>query len=66
MSNQQYDELKLKKILINMNKSDIPIENFYEQVEKEYGNKVFFSQFKSKFEAFYQSIPKSIIIYINI
>lgn len=52
------EEEKLKSILEKINESDVKLEDFFEQLEKEYGNKMFFSDFKSNFEKFYINIPK--------
>ena len=40
------DEEKLKRILSTLNNTDIPLDTFYEQMEKEFGNSVPFSHYR--------------------
>lgn len=61
MSNK--DQNKLKEILIELNTTDTPLEAFYEQLEKEFNDKVSFSKFKITIEAFYSTVSKSNIFY---
>ena len=61
------DEEKLKRILSSLNNTDIPLDTFYEQMEKEFGNSVPFSKLKSNLENFYITISKSIyLLYITV
>lgn len=59
MSNQ--DQSKIKEILIELNSTDTPIEELYEQLEKEFNDKIPFSKFKIAIESFYSTVNKSII-----
>lgn len=58
-SNRISDEERHKNILLQMNNSDIPLDIFFERMEKQYGNRLFFSQLKNGFEDFYPTISKS-------
>ena len=61
------DEEKLKRILSSLDNTDIPLDTFYEQMEKEFGNSVPFSKLKSNLENFYITISKSIyLLYITV
>lgn len=59
------DENRLREILLVIDSSDVPLEDFFEKVENEFGNKMFFSQFKARFEQFYSFIPKGKQFYYN-
>jgi hypothetical protein len=50
---------KLKEILFNMNTSEMPLENFYELMEKETGGKLTFTSFKTYMDKYYDNINKS-------
>lgn len=59
MSSLSENEKRVRSILQEMNKSDISLEEFYEQLEKEFSNRVPFSKLKKYLEEFYVSISKS-------
>jgi hypothetical protein len=52
-------EVKLKRILDQLNKTEIPLNIFYIQLEKEFGNTIPFSKLKDNLENFYVTISKS-------
>ena len=52
-------EIKLKRILDQLNKTEIPLNIFYIQLEKEFGNTIPFSKLKDNLENFYVTISKS-------
>ena len=56
-------ESRMKRIFREMENSEINIQTFYEQLEKEFGGYCPFSKFKSLLESFYPQIDKSDIIY---
>ena len=54
---------RMKKIFAQMENSEVNIQTFYEQLEKEFGNYCPFSKFKSLLESFYPQIDKTDIIH---
>ena len=56
-------ESRMKRIFREMENSEVNIQTFYEELEKEFGGYCPFSKFKSLFESFYPQIDKSDIIY---
>ena len=60
MSNEE----KLKLILLSMNSSEIPLELFFERLQKDTGGKITFSSYKNYLDKYYECINKS-ILYIN-
>ncbi len=58
------DENKIKSILEELNQTDTPITTFYEQMEKEFGNRCQFSKFKLNIENFYPQQSKRKFYYI--
>ena len=60
---RQKGESRMKKIFREMDNSEVNIQTFYEQLEKEFGGYCPFSQFKTLLESFYPQIDKSDIIY---
>ncbi len=58
------DENKIKSILEELNQTDTPITIFYEQMEKEFGNRCQFSKFKLNIENFYPQQSKRKFYYI--
>ena len=57
------NESRMKKIFREMENSEVNIQTFYEQLEKEFGGYCPFSKFKTLLESFYPQIDKSDIIY---
>ena len=57
------DENKIKSILEELNQTDTPITTFYEQMEKEFGNRCQFSKFKLNIENFYPQQSKRKLIF---
>lgn len=55
----------MKRIFLQMDNSDINIQTFYEQLEKEFGQYCPFSKFQSLLESFYPQIDKTDIIYFG-
>lgn len=53
------DEKRLRKILQSLNDTETPIDIFYDQMEKEFGDEVPFSKLKTNLENFYITISKS-------
>ena len=62
---QQKGESRMKRIFLQMDNSDINIQTFYEQLEKEFGQYCPFSKFQSLLESFYPQIDKTDIIYFG-
>ncbi len=60
------NENRIKTILQELNQTDTPITTFYEQMEKEFGNRCQFSKFKLNIENFYPQQSKSKIIFLKI
>ena len=56
-------ESRMKKIFREMENSEVNIQTFYEQLEKEFGGYCPFSKFKTLLESFYPQIDKTDIIY---
>ena len=56
-------ESRMKRIFREMENSEVNIQAFYEQLEKEFGGYCPFSKFKTLLESFYPQIDKSDIIY---
>ena len=56
-------ESRMKRIFREMENSEVNIQTFYEQLEKEFGGYCPFSKFKTLLESFYPQIDKSDIIY---
>ena len=54
---------RMRKIFTEMENSEINIQSFYEQLEKQFGAYCPFSQFKSILESFYPQIDKTDIIH---
>ena len=54
---------RMRKIFNEMDNSEVNLQSFYEQLEKEFGNYCPFSKFKSLLEAFYPQIDKTDIIH---
>ena len=54
---------RMRKIFNEMENSEVNIQSFYEQLEKEFGAYCPFSKFKSLLEAFYPQIDKTDIIH---
>ena len=54
---------RMRKIFNEMENSEVNIQTFYEQLEKEFGNYCPFSKFKSLLEAFYPKLDKTDIIH---
>ena len=52
------NENRIKTILQQLNQTDTPITTFYEQMEKEFGNRCQFSKFKLNIENFYPQQSK--------
>ena len=52
------NENRIKTILQELNQTDTPITTFYEQMEKEFGNRCQFSKFKLNIENFYPQQSK--------
>lgn len=63
MSNDELTK-KLKEILINMNNTEVPLEEFYEVIERETGGRLTFSIFKNYLDRYYGNINKSIKLYL--
>ena len=57
------NENRIKTILQQLNQTDTPITTFYEQMEKEFGNRCQFSKFKLNIENFYPQQSKSKFIF---
>ena len=57
------NENRIKTILQQLNQTDTPITTFYEQMEKEFGNKCQFSKFKLNIENFYPQQSKRKLIF---
>ncbi len=60
------NENRIKTILQQLNQTDTPITTFYEQMEKEFGNRCQFSKFKLNIENFYPQQSKSKFIFLKI
>ena len=60
---RQKGESRMKRIFKEMENSEINIQTFYEQLEKEFGGYCPFSKFKTLLESFYPQIDKTDIIY---
>ena len=56
-------ESRMKRIFREMENSEVNIQTFYEQLEKEFGGYCPFSKFKTLLESTYQQIDKTDIIY---
>ena len=56
-------ESRMKKIFREMENSEVNLQTFYEQLEKEFGSYCPFSKFKTLLESFYPQIDKTDIIY---
>ncbi len=54
------DEGKLKEILASMSISQVPLEAFFEILQKDTGGKITFSSYKNYLDKNYESINKSI------
>ncbi len=63
-NNSETASIKLKKILEELNDSDTPLNIFYEQLEKEFGNKCNFSKYKINLENFYPRQNKLDLFYL--
>ena len=57
------NQSRMRKIFNEMENSEVNIQSFYEQLEKEFGSYCPFSKFKSLLEAFYPQIDKTDIIH---
>ena len=57
--NQKNKESRMKILLLEMDKSEVSLQQFYEQLEKEFGTYCPFSKFKTLLESFYRNQPKS-------
>jgi hypothetical protein len=57
------NENRIKTILEELNQTDTPITTFYDQMEKEFGNKCQFSKFKLNIENFYPQQSKRKLIF---
>ena len=57
------NENRIKTILQELNQTDTPITTFYEQMEKEFGNRCQFSKFKLNIENFYPQQSKRKLIF---
>ena len=57
------NENRIKTILQQLNQTDTPITTFYEQMEKEFGNRCQFSKFKLNIENFYPQQSKRKLIF---
>ena len=60
---RQKNESRMKRIFREMESSEVNIQTFYEQLEKEFGGYCPFSKFKALLESFYPQIDKTDIIY---
>ena len=60
---RQKSESRMKRIFREMDSSEVNIQTFYEQLEKEFGGYCPFSKFKTLLETFYHQIDKSDIIF---
>ena len=54
---------RMRRIFTEMENSQINLQSFYEQLEKEFGNYCPFSKFKSLLESFYPHLDKTDIIH---
>lgn len=52
-------EEKLKIVLSSMNSSEIPLDLFFEKLQKDTGAKITFSSYKNYLDKYYDSINKS-------
>jgi hypothetical protein len=52
--------LKMKEILSIMNTSEMPLDSFFEIIEKETGGKLTFTSFKKYVDKYYPQINKCI------
>ena len=62
-NNRPKSESRITKIFRQMESSDINVQTFYENLEKEFGQYCPFSKFKSYLEKFYPEIDKTEIIH---
>lgn len=59
---QNKNQSKMKTILLEMDNSEVTLQQFYEQLEKEFGTYCPFSKFKTLLESFYPNQQKSKLI----